>query len=221
MLALAGEAELVWCVPEEQRAEYRAAGATAVETGHPGQREKMNEVLDRHGDEWVAFSDDDCVRVRMLTAGGDLVDVTLAEAVAEMIRVAEGRRDRYVALSMAQNERFMSRSITPWGQTANWLCAIAPNTPERFATKAEADELVAADAEFAAKIVDRYGRMCRPNYIQAKYRLGDAESHWRESHARSEEEKFGWIVRKYPHLFKGWRAGGTLIYRPLPRAVRR
>jgi len=211
MSALAGEAELIWCVPQEQVEAYRAAGAEHFEVGHPGQFEKMNEVLDRHRDEWVVFSDDDCIGINLLTEAGDLVPITLGEAAEEMIRVGEARRDHYVVVAQTTNKRFMSRSITSWGQTVNWLCAIAPYTSERFATT------FAGDAVFAARIVDRYGRLARPNYIMAKYRSADPASHWLDGHQMDLEQRFGWIVKQYPHLYSGWKSNGALVCRPLPR----
>ena len=212
MQALAGEAELWWCVPVNEEDRYREAGAEHIVTGHPGQFEKMNEVLDQFGSEWVVFSDDDCKRVMILNSFGDLEPITLDQVARHLIKLGEWRRDGYVACGMTTNKRFLSHTITSWGQTANSLCAIVPGTEVRFRLGLG----VATDIDFAAQMHERYGRICRPNYIMAEYPRNDGPSHWRASHASDRGLLYGPIVARYPHLFRGWKRNGGIIYRRQP-----
>lgn len=213
MAALAGEAELVWCVPPEEEQAYRDAGAQHVHLGHPGEFEKMNEVMDAYPDEWVTFSDDDCTGFWRLEPDGDIVNITLGEAVAEMLSIAAARRDKFVCISMNSNRTFMRRTITDWGQPANWLCSIAPGVPERW------EVAWGSDVDFAAKMFMAYGRIARVNHIIGAYQFGNKDSLWNEWY-RSEpaqDARLRELAARYPALM--YHAGpGKLKYRRLKAA---
>lgn len=195
MEALAGGAKLVWCVPEGQAEDYRAAGAQHVFTGHPGIYEKINEVLDAHPDQWCLFSDDDCQGFLMLEADGSIVPITLDQAAEEVAMVTTARSDRFGCISMNQNQTFMQRTVTDWGQPSNWLCAIAPGTPERFRSG------YAAEWDYAARIFNNYGRIARLNHLIGKYKYAGPNSHFAADHAAPAPYLRDLAV-KYPHLFR-------------------
>lgn len=215
MKALAGGADLVWCVPDSQEIAYEKAGAEEILVGPRGQFEKMNAVLDLHPDEWVVFSDDDCQRIRMLCRDGELRDIDLEEAAHELVRVGRSMNGHYVAASMTSNTRFMSRSVTPWGQSVNWLCAVGPGTVPRFGLHN------AGEVRFAAEVCDRYGRIERVNHIMPEYTMADADSLWAAEHAQSKEPIWSDLLRLYPHLFASYDPWGTIKYRRLPGSRRR
>ena len=210
MESLAGGAELVWCIPEEQVWDYTRAGARHFVTGPPGKPEKINAVLDQYGDDWCVFTDDDCRGMKMLTELGSRGPISLGTAAAEFIIIGRMRRDSYVGIACLTNPRFMSYSISSWGQTTGWFYAQAPNTPERH----DPSFGVAHDIEFAARMCDRYGRIARPNYIQGDYLMGDQASHFREEHKRK-AVGFARLVRLYPHLFASY-TDDNIKYRRLP-----
>lgn len=215
MEGLAGEAELVWCVPEEQVEAYRAAGAQRFFTGHPGEFEKMNEVMDAHPDEWLVFSDDDCKGFKRLDVYGEVHPIDLGEAAAEMLRIGQARRDKYVALSQNTNQMFMRRTVTDWGQAANWLCCIAPGVPERWETG------FASDLEFSAKMCMAYGRIARINHIIGLYQFNDAGSHWREWYRPGNEAlvaRLHDIADRYPALLTFTGSGMPKYARLSPTA---
>lgn len=194
MGAIAGAAQLVWCVPAEEVADYYASGAQDVRVGPAAQYEKMNEVLDAFPDEWVVFSDDDCRGLLMLDAEGRTLPVTLGEAAVELVRVGNRRGDRFVCISQNQNRMFMRRTVTDWGQPSNWLCAIAPGTPERFLQR------FGSEVEYAARIVANYGRIARVNHVIGMYQFGGPASSYPEYADKAPCDRD--TAQRHPHLVR-------------------
>lgn len=212
MEALAGDARLIWCVPEEQVEAYRAEGATEFFTGHPGIYEKINEVMDAKPDEWLAFSDDDCTALWIKQADGEVVPTTYGEAVREMVGVAKARRDRFACISMNRNKTWMQRTVTDWGQPSNWLCAVAPGIPERWEPQ-WGGELV-----FASKIATNYGRICRCNFIMGEYDYAGPHTQWTEYESEDfQAEILRCVVDRWPVLWTYDKGANRARPRKLPK----
>ena len=216
MLDLAGGIELVWLVSEEQADAYRAYGAKRVIVCEPGKEAKHNLVLDRFGDRWCVFSDDDCRGLRMLT-NGRRHRTTLSRAAAEFVRVGEARRDRLVSMPAFTNMRFMSETVSDWGAASGWFFAVAPGTPERF----DASVPIFSDSDYAARIFLRYGRIARVNHVRGEYDWGGSASNY--DYARRVD---GWrvVARRYPELFSGYTTETLMARRlgevnPIPACV--
>jgi hypothetical protein len=210
MMELAGEAELVWCVPEEQADAYRAHGAEHIEVGPPGKCEKINAILDSHAEEWCVFTDDDCRRLTRLNADGSYERITLDEAAREYVRVGIERRDHFVTIPNMQNVRFASRKVSNWGSTVGWFGAIAPHTECRY----DPSLVIAHDVDFAAQVFDRYGRISRVGWIIGEYRYADKASHFRDEHANRQRGN-GEVILRYPHLLY-WKSDQDFGFRRVP-----
>lgn len=208
---------LVWLVPGEQAEAYRAFGADAVITGPHSKSVFMNLILDHYADQWCVFSDDDCREMVMLSERDRLVDVPLGMVAREFVRVGRQRGDHLVNIPHITNRRYMNHTVSDWGPISGWFFAVAPDTECRF----DPSLRVAEDVDFGAQVVERYGRLARPNYVQATYLMGGAKSNF--NHERDDLPCSAIVAARYPHLIAGYgppRAPGTsgvLRYRPLPR----
>jgi len=198
MSALAGDADLVWLVPESQRMDYLRAGAERVITGPPGKADKANAILDT-AQEWSVFSDDDLTGMVELLPNGTRQAITIGQAADEFIRVGAERRCGLVTIASASNALYLSRTISAWGQIGGGFYALACGTELRFDPTLGLCE----DVDIAAQAFMRYGTCSRINYIQGTYRMGGANSHFVQQYAER-QKWFAEVARRYPGLFSGF-----------------
>jgi len=205
MESLAGNSHLVWLVPEDEEPAYREAGAKMVVTGPREKSAKINEALDRFGNEWCVFSDDDCHGLVRLGRNQEVVPLTLGDAANHFVAAGRRHREHLVSITALTNRHFMGPSVTPWGQTVGWFFAVAPGTSIRL------DESLptAEDLDFAARCFRRYGSIARPNYIQGDYRVGGQDSHFDHS-PEAKAAAFAELALRYPELFRA--DGDKIIY---------
>ena len=201
MEALAGDAELVWCVPIDQVMDYRQAGARDVLIGPRGKWEKVNAVLDEM-DGWRVFTDDDCEGIWWLGQDGTR-HATLGEVAKEFVRVGEERHAPLVLLPCIRNPFYLKRSVSKWSRTVDWFFAVSPDNECRYDLSMKA----IGDTEFAARCFDRYGTIARVNYIMGDYRINDATTQFDPADRGPDAEV---ILRRYPHLFRRAKNPGTM-----------
>lgn len=209
---------LTWLVPDWQAEAYHAYGADDMILGPWSKSEFMNRVLDRYSDQWCVFSDDDCVELVRLT-GDRLAPTTLGDVAREYVRVGAGRGDYLVNMPHMTNRLYMNHSVSSWGPITGWFFAVGPGCAVRF----DLTLAVGEDVDFGARVVERYGRLCRPNWIQGRYKMGGPTSNF--DHDRDDLPCSEQLARRYPHLIAGWgppqRPGtsGVLRYKQLPRLL--
>src|SRR5262245_40046848 len=213
MQRMAGGAELVWCVVQEEVPYYRRAGARLTITVPIGKARAVNRVLDRFGADWCVCSDDDCQGLWQLGSGGRALPMTLNEAAQAFVTIGTARRDALVTITHVTNRAYLNREVSDWGQTVGWFFAVAPLVPDRLDPSLPLGE----DLDFAARICTNYGRVSRPNWIQGDYRVGDKESHFNH---RVSTLAFQVLCERYPLLFRGYDAT-NIYYRALPAPPRR
>lgn len=190
----AGDARLIWCVPEYEVDMYLDAGAEHVLVGPPGKAAKLNALLDAKPDEWVITTDDDCQRLVRLGADGVRSPITLEQAAREYIGIGVEGRYGFLAIPDFTNGLYMNRKITHWGRTIGWFAAHAPGFRCRY------DEFIhgAEDTDIACKAFLEYGRIARPNWIMGVYRVGGPESHFLAMH--EDWASMGVMAERYPML---------------------
>lgn len=197
MEALAGPADLVWCVPEEQIEEYALAGAKEFWPGPPSKYAKVNAILDALPEEWLVFTDDDCQGISRLEHDGSWTALTLGEAAEEYVTVGQRRKDAYVCPTQMQNKTFLSRTVSNWAMTSGWFNAMAPGFEPRY------DEGLSSsgDTDLACQVMDRYGRICRVNWMLMEFRMADSESHYLADY-KDKGPVIDVLLARWPHLLE-------------------
>jgi hypothetical protein len=207
MEALSGGARLIWCVPEAQAADYRAAGAKNIYVGPPGKAAKINLLLDTKPDEWVVITDDDCQKLVRLMPNGQRIPISLHEAAVEYVGIGERGRYGFVAIPDFTNGLYMNGKISTWGRTIGWFAAHAPGFRCRY------DEQIhgAEDTDIACQAYLEYGRIARPNWIMGVYRVGGPDSHFLSMH--QDWDSIRVMAERYPMLVQWDGKSAKLRYK--------